>query len=91
MEPNIPFKATDFATDYSPKLTSLVAPSNINVDPIPFDGDDSNLVYWGLGFVFVVFIISTGYSIYQNFQILKGLEEMKEAREGIMPAITFNS
>ncbi len=88
MEPNIPFKAIDFAADFSPKLSSSVMPSIGSVNPIPANGDDSNLVYWGLGFLFAIFILATAYSIYQNIKILNGLEAMRIAREGIMPAIS---
>ncbi len=88
MELNIPYKATDYAADFSTKSSSSIMPSIGKVNPIPANGDDSNLVYWGLGLLFAIFILGIVYSIYQNIKILNGLEAMREAREAIMPAIT---
>ena len=88
MNPLLPFKAADFAVDFSPKLSPSIMPSIGKVNPIPANGDDNNLVYWGLGFLFAIFILATAYSIYQNIKILNGLEAMRIGREGIMPAIS---
>lgn len=90
MTPLQPFKPSDFAKLFSPKLPPVVPPSG-NVNPVQPEGNDNTLLYWGMSFVFIVYVLSTGYSIYQNVQILKGLESMNESTQRIIPAIASYS
>ena len=91
MVPLQPFKPSDFAHLFSPKLPPPILPPIGAATAAAPSGDDNTLFYWGMGFLAAVFVICTGYSIYQNVQIIKGLEAMKEPKERIIPAIASYS
>lgn len=90
MTPLMPLKANDFAKLFQPQLPPPIIPPVANHTQKASEENDKTILYM-MSFLFVVFIITSAYSIYQNIQILQGLEAIKATTETIMPGIASNS